>query len=447
MSLLENAERFWRILRDGNFSGLWHQFRRVLGLRGPVPAPSMPVPDRRSRADDGFHEKYFFGNSAPRVLVFSHDLNLEGAPLSLFEMILALRQRGIADPELISFKDGPLRMKYQAAGISVSFFPWSSDRLSTVRLLNETVNTLAERIRKKNPDVVFANTLCSFLAILAAKEIKTPSVWNLRESAPWNTFFSYLPDPVAQRAIAAICLPYRVIFVAQASRRVWDRFDQYGNFDVIHTGIDLSRFPERGKTAEKTRDSLNIKDGTVVLLCVGTLSPRKAQRELIEAIALLPKEILKHLQIFFVGEDQNPYAKKLKRRCRALSPDIRERIRFFPSTESVQRFYEAADIFVLCSGEESFPRVILEAMAFGLPIIATPVHGVTEQCVEGENAVFYMKGNIKDLAEKISLLVKEKTLRKQLEQSSMQHFSKLKTFDEMIDDYTSILLQAAKKND
>ncbi len=313
--------------------------------------------------------------------------------------------------------------------------------------LDVAVNALAKVIRQKRPDVVFANTLRSFLAILAAKEAGIPSVWNPREGASWDSFFGYLPDPVAQRAITAICLPYRVVFVSYASRKIWDRFDRYGNFAVIQNGIDLTHFPERGKASERerARDSLEVKDDTVVILCVGTISVRKAQRDLVEAMALLPLAVLERVQVFLVGEDRNVYAKNLKRRCRAFSPDLRERIRFFPSTESMQKFYEATDIFVLCSREESFPRVILEAMAFGLPIIATPVHGVTEQCVEGENAIFYANGNVEDIAGKIESLVKDETLRKQLGRSSLHCFSKLKTFEEMTDAYASVLRQAAKK--
>jgi O-antigen biosynthesis protein len=163
-------------------------------------------------------------------------------------------------------------------------------------------------------------------------------------------------------------------------------------------------------------------------------------------MALLPRAVLERVQVFLVGEDRNPYAKNLKQRCRAFSPDLRERIRFFPSTESVQRFYEAADIFVLCSKEEISPRVILEAMAFGLPIIAIPVHGVSEQCVEEENALFYPKGNVKELAEKIKSLVNDEHLRKQMGRNSLHRLSKLKSFEEMTEAYAAVLQQAAMKN-
>lgn len=84
-------------------------------------------------------------------------------------------------------------------------------------------------------------------------------------------------------------------------------------------------------------------------------------------------------------------------------------------------------------------------MAFGLPIIATPVHGLTKQCVEGANALFYAKGKVEDIAGKIESLVNDETLRKHMGRSSLRCLSKLKTFEEMTDAYASVLRQAAKK--
>lgn len=441
---MRHAGRFWRMLRDVNFPGLWHQLRRVLGLRGSVPMPSMPEQDIRLRVCNSYNG-FSSRNSVPRVLFFSHDLNFEGASLSLFELVSALQRKGVVHPEVVSFGDGPLRIRYEAAGISVTVFEWATDRLSTKKRLDAAVIALTGLIRQKCPDVVLANTLRSFLAILAAKEAEIPSVWSLHESAPWDTFFCYLPDPVAQRAISAICLPYRVVFVSHASRRIWDKFDRYGNFDVIHNKIDLSRFPEKGSAFARERANLGLKDSTVALLCVGTINARKGQRDLVEATALLPQVVLERVEVLLVGDDIDPYARKLKRRCHAFSPGIRKKIRFFPSTETVQRFYEAADIFVFCSREESFPRVILEAMAFGLPIITTPVHGVTEQCVEGKNAIFYTNGKVEDLAGKIVSLAQDKNLRKRMAESSLQLFSKHKNFEEMVDAYASVLRKATMK--
>ena len=77
-------------------------------------------------------------------------------------------------------------------------------------------------------------------------------------------------------------------------------------------------------------------------------------------------------------------------------------------------------------------------MAFGLPIITTPVFGVLEQVIEGENALFYPPGDSGLLAGKIEQLVADDALRLRMAESSLQRASQMTTFDAMVDAYASI---------
>lgn len=293
--------------------------------------------------------------------------------------------------------------------------------------------------------MVFVNTLLNFPAILAAERAGVPSIWNPRESEPWDSYFRFLPDPVAQRAIAAIGLPRKVVFVARATRAVWSDFDVQGSFEVIHNGINLNRFPSRNNAAERVRcrNVLGLEAGTIAILCVGTLCDRKGQMDLVEAFKSLPEAIAKRVQILLVGDDRDSYADAIKDRCHSLLPNVGSGIRIFPPTETIACFYAAADLFVLSSKVESFPRVVLEAMAFGLPIITTPVFGVLEQVVEGENALFYPPGGSRLLAKQIEKLVSDEALRVRMSQSSLQRISQMTTFDEMVDAYAGICREAA----
>jgi glycosyltransferase involved in cell wall biosynthesis len=63
----------------------------------------------------------------------------------------------------------------------------------------------------------------------------------------------------------------------------------------------------------------------------------------------------------------------LRRDIAGLSADRRGRLAFHRTLPDVQAFFAASDVFVLCSRLESYPRVILEAMAHGLPVLAAPV--------------------------------------------------------------------------
>jgi glycosyltransferase involved in cell wall biosynthesis len=76
--------------------------------------------------------------------------------------------------------------------------------------------------------------------------------------------------------------------------------------------------------------------------------------------------------------------------------------------ENKMDYFNASDIYVCSSTNESFPLVILEAMSCSLPIVTTPVFGISEQLTDSETALFYHPGKIKQLAKKIKLMLDHK---------------------------------------
>lgn len=430
-------------LISGDITWLVHRFRLHLGLLGHIPQPKA-IASRRKPHDDSLPETRRGSHTPIKLLIFSHNLGYEGASISLKELVCGLTQRQAITPAIVAFEDGPLRADYESSGISVKVLPDILHKVSTLKRLSVEVERLALHIKESGAELVFVNTLLNFPAILAAERASVPSVWNPRESEPWDSYFRFLPDPVAQRAIAAIGFPRKVVFVAQATRKVWNAFDVDGRFEVIHNGINLNRFPLRNDLIERARcrSALGLKAGSIAVLCVGTLCDRKGQMDLVAAFLALPEAISSRVQILLVGDDRGDYAQAIKDRCRSLPANVRGGIRIVPPTESIASFYAAADVFVLSSKVESFPRVVLEAMAFGLPIITTPVFGVLEQVVEGENALFCPSGDSRLLAEKIEQLVSDDVLRLRMAESSLQRISQMTTFDEMVAAYASICTEA-----
>lgn len=421
---------------------LVHRVRVALGMRSRVSRPELLLSQARTSVR-------YSGMGAEqhdpiKVIAFSHNLDYEGATISLKELIVGLFHQGVIAPQLVAFEDGPLRSQYASQGIVVQVVPGAVHRVSTLKGLDLEVDRLALHIREAGARLIVVNTLLNFMAVLAAERADVPSVWIIRESEAWDGCFYFLPDPVAQRAIAAIGLPRKVVFVSHATRKVWEAFDHQQSFDVVHNGINLDRFPLRNDPAERTRcrDALGLKVDSIAILCVGTLCDRKNQIDLVEAFAVLPDAISNRVQILLVGDDRGDYARALRKRCHWLPVNSRSAIRIIPPTELLTSFYAAADLFVLSSRVESFPRVVLEAMAFGLPIITTPVFGVREQVVEGENALFYQPGDCRLLAKQIEQLVSDDALRVQMAERSRQRISKLTTFDEMVDAYATICKEA-----
>jgi len=87
-----------------------------------------------------------------------------------------------------------------------------------------------------------------------------------------------------------------------------------------------------------------------------------------------------------------------------------------PESEDAAAFYGAADVFVCSSFEESFPRVILEAMAFSLPIVSSAVHGVPEIVRHDEEALLVPPGDTWALAEALEQILAQPAWAAQLGQ-------------------------------
>ena len=125
------------------------------------------------------------------------------------------------------------------------------------------------------------------------------------------------------------------------------------------------------------------------------------------------------------------------------SDERRARVTLVPETADVAQYFIAADIFVCTSRVESYPRIILEAMAWGLPIVTTPVFGIREQVREDVNRIFYEPRNVEALAAAISRLVANDELRERLAGSAVPTLDALTDFDSMVDQYGSIFIEAA----
>lgn len=425
-----------RALRS-DFAWLVHRLSLALGWRRAVPRPEILRSSLGSVHRGG-------GSASPLKLVaFSHNLAREGASISLMELLSGLQRHHGLQPTVFSFMDGPLRIEYEARGVSVHVLPDVLHRISTIQNLSHEVECLAQNIRDLSPDLVFVNTLLNFPSVLAAEKAGVPSIWNPRESEAWNIYFRFLPNPVAQQAIAAIGLPRKVIFVAEATRGVWKDFESLANFSVVQNSLDMNRFSKwlvRDKSAERER--LGWLADEVVFLCVGTLCERKGQLDSLLALQNFIDQLDVQIRLVFVGNSDNRYGKKVREHALRFRKHKQIHIEFIPPIDDIGVYYLAADVFLLCSRVESCPRVILEAQAFGLAIISTPVFGITEQIPNPQDARFYAPGDVRHLGSIMLTLSRDHIERNRLSKCSIVHFSRNNDFNKMIESYNKEIQDA-----
>ena len=380
-----------------------------------------------------------------RALMCAFNLNWEGAPYSQFEMTAELKRRRIIAPVVYAPADGPLRAAYEHEGIPVHVSPHPLAGVTMGVDYDAAEDRFAAWIRTLDVDVVYGNTLQTFYAIDAARRIGLPSIWNPRESEPWQDYFRQYPEPVAARALACYAYPYRIVFVAHATAAGSTALDTRHNFTVIHNGLDRRRLvaAAKGIDRDEARRALGVEPGEIVLLLLGTVCERKGQHDLAQALPLVPRADALRTRTFFVGDRESEYQRALHTLVGKLSDERRARVTLVPETADVAQYFMAADIFVCTSRVESYPRVILEAMAWGLPIVTTPVFGIREQVRDDVNGIFYEPGDVDALAAAISRLVANDELRERLAGNAVPALDALTDFDSMVEQYGNIFIEAA----
>jgi GT2 family glycosyltransferase/glycosyltransferase involved in cell wall biosynthesis len=351
-----------------------------------------------------------------KVLMVSHNLNLEGAPRVLFDHAAYFVKTGGYAVTIVSQEDGPLRGKIERAGISLGIMEGvmprpgeaPSDYATRLRGVGETLGM-------SSFDLVICNTLVSFWGVVLADMSKLPVIWHVHESTTLKHFFP--ADPVSED-LAENCfvLADRIVFESSATRRLLSQYQRRDNFRTIPGSIDvgvIETFCER-----HSQRSMKLKHGLdpekLVVSLIGTTCPRKGQHVFIEAIARLQEkypDAMKNISFVMLGARKSAYLDLLYAQLATIEGTDTRLVEECPD---VFDFYRLTDIFVCASFQESFPRVILEAMAFKLPIVSTDVFGISEIILHQSEGLLGPPGDASFIADGIERLLWDPVAREEL---------------------------------
>lgn len=135
---------------------------------------------------------------------------------------------------------------------------------------------------------------------------------------------------------------------------------------VHGVGVDMHRFAPNPALGEKTRQDLGITPDSQVLLSVGELNANKNHASLVQALADLPGVVC-----LIAGK--GPMHAQLQAQAKALG--LADRVRFLGYRRDLPALYQASDVFCLPSFREGLSTAIMEAMASGLPVVASDIRG------------------------------------------------------------------------
>jgi glycosyltransferase involved in cell wall biosynthesis len=208
-----------------------------------------------------------------------------------------------------------------------------------------------------------------------------------------------------------------VIAVSEATRRYQCRFNlvRPSRTTTIRSFIDpgpLASVPADART--KFRRSLGLDDQTPLFGTLGTILPRKGQLHLVRA---LPRILATapEARLVVVGETHEKYPQyRVKLQQTAEQLGVSSNVVWAGYCRNAYEVLAALDVFTLASLEENLPMVILEAMALGVPTVATAVGGIPECVVSGETGLLVPPANAEALAEAVAGLLADPAQRRLL---------------------------------
>ncbi len=202
--------------------------------------------------------------------------------------------------------------------------------------------------------------------------------------------------------------------------------------EVIYNGINLNKLSVNKNKKENTIKNMNLQD-KIVLSYVANFHIRKGHKYLIEAILNL-KRLYSNIYLMIIGDGK--IRNELEKLTKQL--DIGNNVIFLGYRSDIPELLSVSDIYVHPSLEEGFPLTIIEAMAAGLPVIATTVGGISELIIDGDNGILIPPGNTQALVDAISDLIEHQEKRSALAETGKQYVESNLTDEIMVNKYREV---------
>ncbi|MGC9028744.1 MAG: glycosyltransferase [Desulfomonilaceae bacterium] len=280
-------------------------------------------------------------------------------------------------------------------------------------------------------DILYANWLGAAIVGAAARTLtKAPLVVSLRGDdgylARERPVWKFLTKWVIRKST----------YLAPVSRELLDIATKLGappsKCTVPRFGVDVELFHPASEDDRR--------DGGVRVVFVGSLVPKKGLQDLLLALS---DPNLADVQLIVVGN--GAYAGRLKALARELGLSERTTWRGLLSPPQVAQTLRQADIFCLPSYTEGSPNVIKEAMASGLPVVATRAGGIPDLVSDNVNGFLYDAGDVNALKKCIASLAKSENMRRVFGQMSRQMVEERRlTWDAAAEDFDRIFQRIAR---
>lgn len=323
------------------------------------------------------------GNKS-KILMIGPDANSKGGISSVIKLY---KDYGLHDNNIIylsSYKNGNIFTKLFAYGLFIVKYLFTLALDKNLRIVHIHTASRGSFLRKA-------------IAFKIAKLFGKKVIFNIHPI--WfATFYDSSNKFIQKMILDTLNKSDLIIVLSETIKSKIANICQNKNIKILHNPVIIKDF--------KIKES-----ATVTILFLGKLCKDKGIYDLINAA----KHINSDVEINLYGDGNIEEFERL-----IIDHNLQKKVKIkgWVSGDKKDEVLKHSDIYILPSYNEGLPMSILEAMACGLPIISTPVGGISEAVEEGVNGFLVQPGDSQAIAEKIDLLASTRPLREQMGQES-----------------------------
>lgn len=340
-----------------------------------------------------------------KVLQVINTLALAGAETLVKDIVLGLRGHGVeTDVYVLRRLHSPLEEDLKRAGVSL----FGSTNLSVYS--PKQVWSLAKHLSSHCYDLLHVHLFPAQLwAVIAAKFLNRRINLITTEHSTHNRRRRWYFRPLDQQMYRQYS---QIACISDGTERALLNWlpTLAGKTHIVWNGVDVARFAW-SNSLNKTA-LLGIQPGIPLVLCVGRLEEPKDHVTLLHAVSRL-----EDVHLALVGD--GPLRTELEALAARLS--ITQRVHFLGRRTDIPMVLKTADIYVQPSRWEGFGIATLEAMAAGLPIVASDVPGLAD--LVGNTGMLFPPGNVDALVDCLGLLLSRPDMRSELGQRAINRAS------------------------
>ena len=268
-------------------------------------------------------------------------------------------------------------------------------------------------IRRLRPDIVHTHTSkAGILGRLAAWLARVPIIVHTPHGHVFYGHFSYSLSRLflwLERLLSRITHHQIALTPKEGKDYLQLRVSKPGSISIIHSGVDLNRFQKGKKQRSRKRGELGIPGNSLVVGFVGWLLPIKGVSFLVEAMAGV---VQKHPRSMLVLVGKGEKEQDLRKQADNLP--LTNKVIFLGWRPDVEEIIPCFDLVALPSLNEGMGRVLVEAMAAGLPIVASQVGGIPDLVKHNKNGLLVPPKDAAALESAISNLLDDEKTRKRM---------------------------------